>query len=130
MPKFGGMDVDLSRFRVLGVELHVVDHPGSLSTLHLTLQAPDRDTGRLSRVANQYTMDVDALRGMRDARYVKECIRDFVIDCVIHEVEESLLIDGERLFDPHEGEEGYVAEPVKPLPSLDVNVGKLGSRYW
>lgn len=53
-----------------------------------------------SMLDSRYTLDRQALEAM-SKRHVLHQIRGHVRDLVLHEVDEGLLVAGERPFDPH-----------------------------
>lgn len=65
--------------------------------VHVRLNAPHRDTGQRG-AGVQMLFHLHIFWGESDlTRY----LRARLIDLVIHELDESILVDGKRVFDPH-----------------------------
>lgn len=70
--------------------------------IQLEIQAPDAYGERgVIPVMTQRFVFPDELPG---ERYVQELLRSMLMDIIQHEVDESILYSGERIFDPHKHE--------------------------
>lgn len=63
----------------------------------ITVRVPDRHTGQEKSVH----IREDIAASIATPRLVIEKIRLTLVEMAIHEIEEMLIVDGERLFDPH-----------------------------
>lgn len=94
--------------RALGVEMEVVYCPcGSVTCSGAVIKQyftkiPDRDDGHLGVKPSVFTHNVyfRASEPLSEER-VAGAIRQGLKDGLAHEVDESLLLDGRRIFDPH-----------------------------
>lgn len=90
------------RLKVLEVAVcidheHALFHDEGLGVV--TIDVPDRVTGQVLRGAKHFLFD------RSDRRELALHIRRAVRELLLHEIDESIYIDGERIFDPHAEEE-------------------------
>lgn len=79
------------------VKLHVDDRDG-LVFLRVELTVRDHETGETIQVSTR--RPVQPLGILTDAE-AANVVRDLVRIAVLHEVDEAITIDGERVFNPH-----------------------------
>jgi hypothetical protein len=91
-------------YRPLPASLHIP------LVIHLFLQVPDRDSGRIGSLRFTRVM---SMRGWWNRvlfeRELEGQVRELIREAVLHEVDESLHIDGVRKYDPH-AQEPQLAE--------------------
>ncbi len=103
--KLFGLEVDVSRFRVDGIELYVSPDLAMYATkVRAVLRVPDRDHGGPSAIWQshafaEHAMGLQSMRGT----LIRE-VRRMLREALLRELDECLLIDGERVFDPHKDE--------------------------
>jgi len=88
----------------------------NLEMFHISARVPDRDN---PTSANLITVG----QSFRLPEWVNmEFGRSFLRDCVheleTHEMDENILFDGERVFDPHKDDEVWPKFIEVPLPSI------------
>lgn len=66
------------------------------------LRVLDRATGLATRVRHSQALSTYQLQDGRS--FLTEFLRSIVHAAFRHEVDEQILVDGERIFDPHRGE--------------------------
>lgn len=94
-------------FKAWGMEVEAFAHAGGLSVSAM-VRSPHRDTGqppwgpagvRLAR-----SMDAHEV-SLIDAQTLVDWVRRALLQAlVLHELDESLLVDGRRVYDPHRDE--------------------------
>lgn len=73
--------------------------------INVTVQfplAPHRDTGERKGGPLFRTRLHPSMYLMLEASDVVSFIRGILVDFVLHELDESILVDGKRVFDPHD----------------------------
>jgi hypothetical protein len=72
--------------------------------LELETSVVDRNEARKIEVNFNHSFHVGSYQRPLEKNEVMYVIRKLFHDMVLHEVDESLLFDGVRVFDPHKGE--------------------------
>lgn len=85
------------------IRLRVDHHDGFGKRLVVVLEVKERETGQPHQVEHTLSwFDEDPLfPHLSTQAYQLHHIRRLVSAAIIHEVEETLLFDGGRIFDPH-----------------------------
>lgn len=65
----------------------------------------DRDTGKPSRISTVRSISVRDLPYILKLKHLVGLVREEVRKTLLHEIDECFLVGGERVFDPHRGEE-------------------------
>lgn len=98
------------KHHVLGVLTFVVRHPWGYRdslVIEMKMKAPDRDRNEVHVIDLSQTIDlpweeIRRLAVMSDlVEYLGHYLHRVLSDMLIHELDEMLLIDGERRRDPH-----------------------------
>jgi hypothetical protein len=88
--------IDLHSFPIhCRLETSLVPNGDEISLVMLT---PDRDNQKAT-VQLRFTVVIDASALDDDAFFTR--IRSFVTEAVLHELDEHLIVDGERRWNPH-----------------------------
>lgn len=109
-----GQEFEVSGFAVEGLELQVFDSRGLSAQeeragkvqLVVSMRVRDRQTGQPTVVNAR-----EELRGGDDPSWVRQRVRAILGEILLHEVDEQLLVNGKRVFDPH---------PPEPQPAPTV----------
>jgi hypothetical protein len=80
--------------------------PDGRIAMRLRCTAPDRDSGERTQFELNASWHPTAFVGDVATRkgILAEMIRTQLLELVVHEVDEGIVIDGRRPFDPHRGE--------------------------
>ncbi len=66
----------------------------------ITMHVLDINTRESKQIQFSEMVNVERCMSM-DHNYKKQLIRRYLLEAITHEIDECLLIDGERCFDPH-----------------------------
>jgi hypothetical protein len=83
------------------LEADLLDPFGEQIRLMVKFIVPHRDTGECQNI---YQAEVIAWDERMPADYFSHIVADFVRRAFVHEFSECFHVDGERVFDPHQGE--------------------------
>lgn len=97
----GKMEFRRLAFPVLNVRVFV---DAAMFSVLVAIVAPDRINGEPLFI--DFTQAY-ALPPVLEARWIQKLIRDQVLAALTHELNESVLVDGERIFDPHKNDLTY-----------------------
>lgn len=92
------------------------DLPGRFMVLTVHGQVPHRNTGQLIDVVTVERLDMLEITEHRCDEALDNRILSLLVSRARHEVCEKLMVDGERMFDPHE----LAGLPEKGIPGLKV----------
>jgi len=89
--------------RALGLKIDC-DYDSSSFAIHLHFKkVPHRDTGSVSGGLNfNETVNLYMVEHWTE-KYLLHYLHRLIRDAITHELDESLLLDGKRVFDPHLG---------------------------
>lgn len=107
MPRTTEASFDVSRFTIQKMALSFDRQRFGLSGLvlvELTLTVPERDEAAMRQITFRRV-------GYEDEMLYPEVVRSLIHEAVMHEVDEMLLVNGERLFDPHRDGEQFLKVP-------------------
>jgi hypothetical protein len=79
-------------------------HPRRGPVVVMWSEARKRESGRMDWLAGDW-VEVDSDR----RAHVLACVRDLIHRVVVHEVDESVYVDGVRVWDPHDSTEAQRA---------------------
>jgi hypothetical protein len=92
--------------------------PARHATVEILMEVPHRENGRPTRVCFSSSVDI---RRKALVPFIRECI----IAALTHEVDEQIHVRGERLFDPHRGEQPLVIERLPDAPGYGLDVSEF-----
>lgn len=84
-------------FKTFEARLVPSEEAGGMA-IYVIMKTPDRVTGKLEYLHSRRFCTAKEFKTERD---VFLAVREQMILALTHEVDESLLVDGERIFDPH-----------------------------
>jgi hypothetical protein len=90
--------------------------------LYIEIDSKDRETG-LHCLVQCYRPIPPWFRGPSDIEHMLYWIKDEVMGLIRHEVEEFMLFDGHRVFDPHKPKQ--VRPQMMPQQAIDALFGGL-----
>lgn len=88
--------IDLTRFKISSIHCNLVEERG-VKVMRVTFFVPAVNTGAPSTVS----IEKEWPSGIFNVDVTNQMIREAIHEAVLHEVDECLMIDGKRLFDPH-----------------------------